>query len=150
MKTPSPYVFRFTFYALFAFCTLHFALCTSVAATVTGTLTDISTSPLITKLIFSPTNKVLVCSGGLNVGGPKILDTTNGAFSLSLEAGDYTVTLPALTCRKPFCIYVPATNATLNITNLIRPCPCTTTGIPFHANLAQVTALVHQRRAFPH
>jgi hypothetical protein len=32
----------------------------------------------------------------------------------------------------------PVTNATLDITNLVRPCPCTKTGIPFHANLAQV------------
>jgi hypothetical protein len=110
------------------------------AATVTGTVLDINQTPLNTKLVFSPTNEVLICSSGLNAGPARILDTTNGAFSLTLEGGDYTVTLPSITCRKPFCIYVPVTNGTLNITNLLRPCPCTNTGIPFHANIAQVTA----------
>ena len=139
----SSYVFRFAFYALlFGLWTLDFGPWTSPvhAATVTGTLTDISLTPLTTKLVFTPTNEISICSTSLCVGGPKILDTTNGAFSLALEGGDYTVTLPLLTCRKPFCIYVPTTNGTLNITNLVRPCPCTNTGIPFHANLAQVVA----------
>ena len=129
---------RFPFYAFLALSTLNPQ--PSTAAVVTGTVTDISSSPLTTKLVFTPTNEVLICSSGLNVGGPKIIDTTSGAFSLTLEAGDYTVTLPSINCRKPFCIYVPVTNATLNITNLVRPCPCTNTGIPFHANLAQVNA----------
>jgi len=110
------------------------------AATVTGNLTDISLSPLNTKLVFTPTNEVLVCSGGLSVGPARVIDTINGTFSLSLDAGDYTVTLASIGCRKPFCIYVPRTNATLNITNLLTTCPCTNTGTPLHANLAQIIA----------
>jgi hypothetical protein len=119
---------------------LDFGLWTSQSATITGTLTDISTAPLNTKLLFSPTNEILCTSSGISAGPARILDTTNGAFSLTLEAGNYTVTLPSVACRKPFCIYVPVTNATLDITNLVRPCPCTNTGIPFHANLAQITS----------
>ena len=137
----SPYVSRFTFSAILFGCwMLNLAISTTRAATITGNFTDISLAPLNTKLVFTPTNEISLCSTSLCVGGPKILDTTNGAFSLALEGGDYTVTLPLLTCRKPFCIYVPITNGTLNITNLVRPCPCTNTGIPFHANLAQVVA----------
>ena len=138
-KFNSSIVRRFVL-SLFLLSTLNSQLSTSPAATVTGTLTDISQSPLTTKLVFTPTNEISVCSTSLCVGGPRILDTTNGVFSLLLDAGDYTITLPLLTCRKPFCIYVPATNGTLNITNLLRPCPCTNTGIPFHAGTAQVVA----------
>jgi len=64
--------------------------------------------PLNTKLIFTPTNEVLVCSGGLSVGPGKIIDTTNGAFSLSLDAGDYTVTMPMVTCRSHSAFSFPA------------------------------------------
>jgi hypothetical protein len=132
----SPCLSRSTFYAALTLATL--SLEPATAATITGTITDISATPLNTKLLFSPTNEVLICSNGICAGPARILDTTNGAFSLTLEAGNYTVTLPSIACRKPFCIYVPITNATLDITNLVRPCPCTNTGIPFHANLNQV------------
>src|SRR2546423_1642786 len=89
------------------------------AATVTGNLTDISVQPLSTKLLFSPTTNVLVTPSGLNAGPPKTIDTTNGAFSLALEAGDYTVSLPLIPWRRPFPISVFATNGTVNITNLL-------------------------------
>src|SRR5205823_13479788 len=87
--------------------------------TVVGNLTDISLAPLDTKLIFTPTNQVLVTGSGLSAGPPKIIDTTSGAFSLALEAGDYTVSLPLIPWRRPFVISVFATNGTVNITNLL-------------------------------
>src|ERR1051326_2167300 len=89
------------------------------AATVTGTLQDISIQALDTKLIFTPTNDVLVTATGLSAGPPKILDTTGGQFSLMLEAGDYTVSLPLITWRRPFLISVPNSTATINITNVL-------------------------------
>jgi hypothetical protein len=42
----------------------------------------------------------------------------SGAFSIVLDAGDYTVSLPLLGWRKPFIISVANTNGTVNITNL--------------------------------
>src|SRR5882762_9486027 len=68
----------------------------ATAATVMGNLTDISIQALDTKLIFTPTNDVLVTGTGLSAGPPKIIDTTAGAFSLVLDAGDYTVSLPLI------------------------------------------------------
>jgi len=109
-------------------------------ATVTGNLTDISLAPVNTKLLFSPTNEVLRTPSGLNVGPPKIIDTTNGGFSIVLEAGDYTVSLPLIPSRRPFCITVIQTNGTINITNLLTGCPITNTGIPLHINTQQVVA----------
>ena len=91
----------------------------STAATITGTLNDISIQALDTKLIFTPTNDVLVTPTGLSAGPPKILDTTSGQFSLMLEAGDYTVSLPLIPWRRPFVISVFSTNGTINITNLL-------------------------------
>ncbi len=115
------HVSRFTFYALLllGLWTLDSGLRTANAATVTGNLTDISLAPLDTKLIFTPTNQVLVTGGGLSAGPPKIIDTTAGAFSLALEAGDYTVSLPLIPQRRPFVISVMNTSATINITNLL-------------------------------
>lgn len=89
------------------------------AATVTGNLTDISIQPLNTRLLFTPTTNVLVTPSGLNAGPPKIVDTTNGAFSLMLEAGDYTISLPLIPWRRPFPISVFATNGAVNLTNLL-------------------------------
>jgi hypothetical protein len=91
----------------------------AAAATVTGNLSDISIQPLDTRLLFSPTTNVLITPSGLNAGPPKVVDTTNGAFSLTLEAGDYTVSLPLIPWRRPFPISVFATNGTVNITNLL-------------------------------
>lgn len=91
----------------------------SPAATVTGNLTDISIQPLDTRLLFSPTTNVLVTPSGLNAGPPKVVDTLNGAFSLTLEAGDYTVSLPLIPWRRSFPISVFATNGMVNITNLM-------------------------------
>ena len=66
----------------------------SHAATVTGVLQDISIQALNTKLTFSPTTNVLLTATGLNAGPPRTIETTNGKFSIVLEAGDYTVRLP--------------------------------------------------------
>jgi hypothetical protein len=89
------------------------------AATVTGYLTDITVGALNTKLTFAPTNDVLVTPSGLSAGPPKVIETASGSFSLTLEAGDYTVSLPLIPWRRPFGIAVPSTNGTLNITNLL-------------------------------
>jgi hypothetical protein len=88
------------------------------AATIIGNLKDISQQSLDTRISFAPTNQVLVTGGGLSVGPPRIIDTANGAFSIVLDAGDYTVSLPLLGWRKPFIISVLNTNGTVNITNL--------------------------------
>src|SRR5439155_1549759 len=88
-------------------------------ATITGTLRDISIQALNTKLMFAPTNQVLVTGSGLSAGPPRVIDTVNGAFSIVLEAGDYTVSLPLIPWRNPFPISVMDTNATLNITNVM-------------------------------
>jgi hypothetical protein len=117
-----------------------FATVTGLAATVTGNLTDISQAPVNTKILFSPTNEVLVTASGLNVGPAKVVDTTNGAFSVVLEAGNYTVSLPLIAARRPFCIYVLATNGTVNITNLLTGCPSTDSGLPLHVNAAEIVA----------
>jgi hypothetical protein len=117
---------------------------TATAATVTGNLKDISVQPLTTKLLFTPTTNVLVTGSGLSAGPPKMITTSSGAFSLDLEAGDYTVSLPLITYRAPFRISVPDTNSTINITNLLSP-PITYTYTnwlatgPLHVNTARVT-----------
>src|SRR5204862_8164807 len=74
--------------------TLNSQLSTIRAATVTGNLTDISLQSLNTKLIFTPTNEVQLDGTRLIAGPPKILDTTSGAFSITLDTGNYTVSLP--------------------------------------------------------
>jgi hypothetical protein len=90
-------------------------------ATVTGVLQDISIQALNTKLTFSPTTNVLLTSTGLNAGPPRTIETTNGQFSIVLEAGDYTVRLPLVPWRRPFLISVFNTNGAVNITNLLAP-----------------------------
>jgi hypothetical protein len=91
------------------------------AATVTGALQDISIQALNTKLTFSPTTNVLLTATGLNAGPPRTIETTNGQFSIVLEAGDYTVRLPLVPWRRPFLISVFNTNGAINITNLLAP-----------------------------
>jgi len=95
-----------------------FNLQPATAATVTGNLIDISQQSIDTRISFAATNQVLVASGGLSVGPPRIINSTNGAFSIVLDPGDYTVSLPLLGWRKPFIISVSSTNTTVNITNL--------------------------------
>jgi hypothetical protein len=86
------------------------------AATLTGNLTDISLQPVCTKLVFTPTNEVMAGAVSLSVGGPRVIESAaNGAFSLTLEAGDYVVSLPLLAWRKPFSIAVPETNGVVDI-----------------------------------
>src|SRR3954466_13976262 len=104
---------------LVSFCILHSAIRISQAATVTGHLSDISIQDLNTKMMFAPTNEVLLVGSGLSAGPPRIIDTVNGAFSVELDAGDYTVSLPLVTWRHPFCISVPQSTSTFNITNLL-------------------------------
>src|SRR5712691_13281976 len=106
---------RFTLYAL----TLLAIACPASSATITGNLTDLSLAPLNTTLQFNPTNIVLVNSAGLSAGPPKTVDSTNGAFSLVLDAGDYTVCLPLIPWRNCFSISVPAGTNTYNLTNLL-------------------------------
>lgn len=98
--------------------TLNLGPWTCSAATIIGNLSDISLQPLDTRISFAPTNQVLVTGSGLSVGPPRILQSTSGSFSIPLDAGDYTVSLPLLGWRKPFIVTVPNTNGTINITNL--------------------------------
>jgi hypothetical protein len=139
----SLHVSRFTFHT-FSIFYLLFSI-SSHAATVFGNLTDISLAPLNTKLLFSPTNVVLVSPSGLSAGPPRLIDTTAGAFSLTLDAGDYTVSLPLLAWRHSFCISVPQTPASINITNLLcSPVIYTYTNRfipPLHVNTSRVTVL---------
>ncbi len=104
---------------LFAILYLLFSILSLPAATVTGNLTDISIQALDTKLVFTPTNDVLITPSGLNAGPPKLVETAGGQFSIALEAGDYIVTLPLIPWRKPFGISVMDTTDTINITNLL-------------------------------
>ena len=109
------------------------------AATIIGNLKDISQQSLDTRISFAPTNQVLVTGGGLSVGPPRIIDTANGAFSIVLDAGDYTVSLPLLGWRKPFIISVLNTNGTVNITNLPITYPFPEHH-PLHVNAVAVNA----------
>jgi hypothetical protein len=109
------------------------------AATIIGNLQDISQQSLDTRISFAPTNQVLVTGNGLSVGPPRIIDSVSGAFSIVLEAGDYTVSLPLLGWRKPFVISVLNTNGTVNITNLPIAYPFPDHH-PLHVNAAAVNA----------
>jgi hypothetical protein len=111
----------------------------ATAATIIGNLKDISQQSLDTRISFAPTNQVLVTGGGLSVGPPRIIDSVNGAFSIVLEAGDYTVSLPLLGWRKPFTISVSNTNGTVNITNLPISYPFPDHH-PLHVNAVAVSA----------
>jgi hypothetical protein len=71
--------------------------------------------------MFAPTNDVLLTTGGLSAGPPVVIDAINGQFSIDLDAGDYTVSLPLIPWRHSFQISVFATNGTINITNLLAP-----------------------------
>src|ERR1043166_310407 len=113
-----------------SFAVLCVSALNSPSATVVGNLTDISLNALNTKLIFTPTNEVQIGGAGLIAGPPKILDTTAGAFSITLDPGDYPVSLPAIPYRRPFLISVFATNGTINITNIISALP----PVPANAN----------------
>jgi hypothetical protein len=75
----------------------------------------------------------------LSAGPPKVLDTTNGAFSIALDAGDYVVSLPLISLRRPFMISVTDTNGTLNITNLISNLPLASTNNPNYTVKATAT-----------
>jgi hypothetical protein len=108
-------------------------------ATVIGNLSDISLQPLDTRISFAPTNQVLVTGAGLSAGPPRILQTVNGSFSIVLDAGDYTVSLPLLGWRKPFIISVMNTNGTVNITNLPMSYPFPDHPLS-HANALAITA----------
>jgi hypothetical protein len=112
---------------------------TSSAATIIGNLTDISLQPLDTRMSFAPTNQVVVGANGLSAGPPRIIQTSSGAFSIPLDAGDYTVSLPLLGWRKPFIISVMNTNGTVNITNLPMSHPFPDHN-SLHVNSAVVTA----------
>jgi hypothetical protein len=59
-------------------------------------------------------NALTIQSGQVTgLAKPRVaIDTTNGAFSLMLDAGDYTVSLPLVPTRRPFLISVFATSGT--------------------------------------
>jgi len=139
IRTPHSAIVKLLFLLL-----LQSAICNLQSAIVTGSLHDISVQGLNTKLMFSPTNEVLLTGAGLSAGPPKIVATANGSFSVPLEAGDYTVSLPLITWRHPFTISVPETSGTVNITNLLNtPLTYTYTNRvypPLHVNTAQVIA----------
>jgi hypothetical protein len=116
-----------------------FNLQLATAATIIGNLKDISQQSLDTRISFAPTNQVLVTGSGLSVGPPRIIDSANGAFSIVLEEGDYTVSLPLLGWRKPFVISVMNTNGTVNITNLPITYPFPDHH-PLHVNAIAVSA----------
>ena len=97
---------------------LSLALCSN-AAIVVGDLKDISIQTLDTPIVFAPTNEVLVTSSGLSAGPPAVTVSSSGHFSIVLEAGNYTVSLPLIPWRNPFQIAVFDTNGTVNITNLL-------------------------------
>src|SRR5438477_26951 len=80
---PQPGIFKFLLC-----CAFLASAGPSHAATVTGKLTDVSLAPLNTKIVFSPTTDVLITPYGLSAGPPRIIDTTNGAFSIQLDEGD--------------------------------------------------------------
>jgi hypothetical protein len=139
---------------LFQLATCNLRLAT--AATIIGNLQDISQQSLDTRISFAPTNQVLVTGGGLSVGPPRIIDSASGAFSIVLEAGDYTVSLPLLGWRKPFVISVLNTNGTVNITNLPISYPFPDHH-PLHVNAVAVnawstngaTSLLDETMSFP-
>src|ERR1051326_2741300 len=101
--------------ALLAMFTLQHA----TGATIVGDLKDISIQALDTKIMFAPTNEVLVTPSGLSAGPPKVIESVNGQFSIVLEAGDYTASLPLIPWRRAFQISVMDTNGTVNITNVL-------------------------------
>src|SRR5579862_7038026 len=72
---------RFTLTTL-AICYFLFAIAPASGTTVFGNLSDISIQALNTKLMFAPTNEVMLAQSGLSAGPPKIITTVNGAFSL--------------------------------------------------------------------
>jgi hypothetical protein len=105
------------FFGVLLLATLNLQLAT--AATVVGDLKDISIQALDTKIMFAPTNIVLVTRSGLSAGPPKVTESVNGQFSIVLEAGDYSASLPLIPWRQAFQISVMDTNGTVNITNLL-------------------------------
>jgi hypothetical protein len=50
-----------------------------------------------------------------------MIESASGDFSVVLEAGDYTVSLPLIPWRHAFGISVMDTNGTVNVTNLLSP-----------------------------
>jgi hypothetical protein len=137
-------MFKNSFVILLSVITSFGITLSTVAATVVGTLNDISLNALNTKLLFTPTNEVLVNAAGLSAGGVKVIESTAGAFSVPLDTGDYTVSLPLIPLRRAFRISVPDTSSSINITNLMNP-PITYTytnqfsTAPLHVNAASVT-----------
>lgn len=100
--------------ALLSFCILH----SSFSSLVTGNVVDVGLNSLTTTMKFTPTNSVLVTGGGLSAGPATNIVTTNGSFSVVLDAGDYWVSFPLVPWRKSFIVHVPA-GQTNNITNWV-------------------------------
>jgi hypothetical protein len=91
----------------------------SATITVTGLVSQITSTALDTKITFTPSQDILLLTNGLSVGPAKTISTTNGGFSLLLNPGTYLVRLPLIGGRNAFTIGVPHGNGPENITNLI-------------------------------
>lgn len=94
-------------------------LSTGRAATVTGNIVNTTGSPLSTNITFAPLSTPQV--NGSNTIASTITTVTsadNGAFSTTLNAGDYKVTIGGA-ARDSFIITVPTNSATYPLNSLI-------------------------------
>ncbi len=89
------------------------------AATVTGLLSTVSSSPYKTNLLFTPLSTPLQNGNLLITSAPtNVTSDALGAFSVPLNAGDYTVVIGQAK-KDSFIISVPNTNLTFNLISLI-------------------------------
>ena len=86
---------------------------------VTGLVNQVTSAALDTAISFHPGEDILLLNNGLSGGPAKTIYSTNGAFSVTLDAGNYLTRLPLITSRNPFTISVPHGTGTTDITNLI-------------------------------
>jgi len=98
---------------------LVFAPAARAAYTVTGLVNQVTSAALDTYLMFMPGEDILLLNNGLSAGPAKTILSSNGGFSITLDAGNYLVRLPLVPARAAFTIGVPNGTATANITNLI-------------------------------
>lgn len=102
--------------------TIHLALVlirNSSAATITGKIVDTEGFPTNATVAFSPLSTPLNSSGRIILTSPKtVIADTNGNFSITLEPGDYKITIGA-NVRDSFVISVPEGIATNDWTTLI-------------------------------
>ena len=104
--------------AFFAFVASLVIAATASAATITISAIDISGDAASQPMRFTPTNLVFNSGSSVNIGSAKTVLLTNGAGSIVLEAGDYTVSLPSSPIKAAFRISVPTsgTNDSFSLT----------------------------------